>query len=60
MELMQLADMTNDTTNIAEEYVASYLFMHAERQSSPEKDVSIASKTNKKNAGGKLSFSWPD
>ncbi|KAL3821646.1 hypothetical protein ACHAXA_006066 [Cyclostephanos tholiformis] len=42
-----LADMTNDTTNIADEYVASYLFMHAERQSSPEKDVSIARRANK-------------
>jgi hypothetical protein len=50
MVLMQLADMTNDTTNIADEYVASYLFMHAERHSSPEKDVSIARRANKKNA----------
>ena len=57
---MQLADITNDATNIAEEYVASYLFMHAERQSSPEKDVSIAMRTNKKNAGGRLSYSWAD
>ncbi len=50
---MQLADMTNDTTNIAEEYAASCRFMHAERQIRPEKDVSIARRANRKNADGR-------
>ena len=47
MELMQLAARTKDTTNMDDEYVASYLFMHADKHSRPEKDVSIARMTNK-------------
>ena len=60
MELIQLADRTNDTTNIDDEYVASYLFMHADRHSRPEKDVSIARRKNKKNAEGSADREFPD
>jgi hypothetical protein len=44
---MKLAITTNDTTNIADEYVASYLFIHADRHNSPEKDVNIDKSMNK-------------
>jgi hypothetical protein len=45
--------MTNDTTNMAAEYVASYRFMQDERHSKPAKDVSTAKNRNKKNSGGR-------
>ena len=45
--------MTNETTNIAEEYVASYRFMQDERHSKPEKEVSMARNMNRKNSGGR-------
>mgnify|MGYP006969969883 CR=1 FL=1 len=45
--------MTNETTNMAAEYVASYRFMQDERHNNPAKDVSMAKNRNKKNSGGR-------
>jgi hypothetical protein len=50
---MMEAEMTNDPTNMAEEKVASYLFMHAVKRSKPTKDVNAANDTMRGRYHGK-------
>lgn len=45
--------MTNETTNIAAEYVASYRFMQDDRHNKPENEVSMAKNRNRKNSAGR-------
>jgi hypothetical protein len=43
--------MMNETTNMAAEYVASYLFIQAAKNSNPTNAVSIAKNAKRKNIG---------